>query len=444
MSDLFLPDEGVLNILNDKPFEYIKKCLDTKIIGEEPNKLALFLSKLTYFTKNPTHEIIQGESGVGKTHLALGVFDLFPEEDVVKLSRVTATWADYTQDELNQKIVLLQQLGGLSSSSDSIHIMMSERGLSLGTVKRVGNEWVSHRTDSNARFSLTSTTTRLTIDPQMETRTLSLIPDESAKQTAAIQRHQAQLDAFPWEMSQRNEAVRNVKDIIRYLRDSGVKNVVVPYSELIQLPNDVIRTRRDRPKILAIIKSLTMLRQMNRLTFEKDEVEYIIAEWDDCLDVLSLCGSVISQTIQQFSDADIELLDTLQSWFGQMPFTVNDVQKHTPHSSSTVRIKLGKLREKGVISVVQGGGRSRKNQYTINSYEQSTFLAEMKSIDKAIVAEVVEQWKERRGTVKWLPKTEIQQNNGSNTAKVHNTFLLIRDLIGLEVSNRVIFYLFFI
>ena len=53
-----------------------------------------------------------------------------------------------------------------------------------------------------------------------------------------------------------------------------------------------------------------MLRQMSRRVFDKDGVKFVVAEWDDCLDVLESCGAVISQTVNQYSEADIELLNS--------------------------------------------------------------------------------------------------------------------------------------
>ena len=102
--------------------------------------------------------------------------------------------ARYSRDRLKHKIILLQQLGGLNSTTDTFHIMMSERGLSLGTVRREGGAWVSHRIEAEGPISLTSTTTSLNIDSQMETRTIIITPDESSEQTEAIQKQQAYLD----------------------------------------------------------------------------------------------------------------------------------------------------------------------------------------------------------------------------------------------------------
>lgn len=406
MKSIFSTDETTVDVLKDKPLTYIKDYLDRTIVGEDQNKLALLLSKLTYMTDNPTHELIQGESGVGKTHLALGILDVFPEEDVIKLSRITGTWTDYAGGDLKHKILLLQQLGGLSSASDTIHILMSEKGLSLGTVRRIGGEWVSEKIDAEGPISLIVTTTNANLDPQMQSRTIIISPDESAEQTKAIQERQAHLDAYPWERQVNKETRENVRNLIRFLRDEGVKIVVVPYSPLVMLPNDVIRTRRDRPKILALVKSLAMLRQLKRSIFQKDGESFIVAKWEDCVDVLESCGSVISQTINQLSEAEVELLDNLGQWFGAMSFTVDEVQKHTPYAGSTVRMKLGKLREKGAISVLQGGGRSKKNQYSINSFDASPFLSELKTLDRSTVDDVVQRWKENLGDVDWVQNDE--------------------------------------
>ena len=206
---------------------------------------------------------------------------------------------------------------------------------------------------------------------------------------------------YPWENRQRRVSIKEMQNVVRFLRDHGIKDVVIPYSKLIMLPNDVIRTRRDRFKIIALIKSLVMLRQMSRKIFEKYEQKFIVAEWDDCLDVLESCGAVISQTVMQFSEFEVELIEKLQEWFGAMPFTVDDVQKRIPYSGSTVRSKLHRLHDKGAFAMVQGGGQGRKNRYELNKFDVSPFLSELKTLDREMVEEIMQDWRERLGNISW-------------------------------------------
>ena len=414
--EYFAVDEEILSILQNQPLEFVKTVLDKRIVGESANKIALFLSKLTYLFDNPLHEIIQGLSGIGKTYLALGVLDMFPDEDVLKFSRITPTWTDYAGDKLRHKIILLHQLGGLSSSTDTFHILMSERGLSLGSVSRVGGEWKTETFVAEGPISFTSTVVNVSVDSQLESRSLIIVPDESKTQTQAIQDQQAHYDAYPWERGEQDKGLKNVANAIRYLRDSGVKNVVVPYSDFIMLPSEEVRTRRDRPKILSLICSLAFLRQMSREIFEKNGEKYVVADWQDCLDVLDSCGGVISRTLTRLSKNEVEMIEILQSEFGAMTFTADDLGKLFPYAQSTIRSKLSALKDKGKISVQGGsGGRSRKNQYKLNVVDiDSALLSELKTIDKDMVEKKIEEWKNNLGDVLWY---EYDKNGKITTFK---------------------------
>lgn len=76
----------------------------------------------------------------------------------------------------------------------------------------------------------------ITLDPQMETRTFTIHPNESAEQTEKIQRQQAFWDANPWEKEKAISQVQEIRKLVRWIRDYGVKEVVIPYAELIKLP----------------------------------------------------------------------------------------------------------------------------------------------------------------------------------------------------------------
>lgn len=414
--DFFAVDEAIVSILKDRPFEYVKESLGKWIVGEEANKTALFLSKLTYLTDNPTHEIIQGESGVGKTYLAMGVLDAFPDEDVIRLSRITPTWTDYSGEKLKNKIILLHQLGGLSSSTDTFHILMSEKGLSLGSVSRVGGEFESKQFQAEGPISLTSTVVNVQIDSQMESRSLIIVPDESERQTKSIQKQQAHFDGYPWKKEERRKEVKEVAKIVRHLRDSGVKDVVVPFSDLIELPAEEIRTRRDRPKIIALLKSLTFLRQMKREILERNGEKFVVAEWEDLIDLLDSCAGVISRTLTNLSDNEVEMIEKLQSEFGATTFTADDLTKMFPYAQSTIRNKLSGLRDKGVVSVQgRSGGRARKNQYALNVVDMdSSLLSELKTIEKDMVEKKIEEWKNNLGDVVWY---HYDENGKITTSK---------------------------
>jgi len=60
------------------------------VIGEQTNRLLMYLIFTSRKTNNPLHCISLGSSGVGKTHLQSKVAELIPEEDKIEMTVLSA------------------------------------------------------------------------------------------------------------------------------------------------------------------------------------------------------------------------------------------------------------------------------------------------------------------------------------------------------------------
>ena len=78
-----LTSENLLPITND----LIAK---SGVIGEEVNRLLMYLIFTSRKTNNPLHCISLGSSGAGKTHLQSKVSELIPEEDKIEMTVLSA------------------------------------------------------------------------------------------------------------------------------------------------------------------------------------------------------------------------------------------------------------------------------------------------------------------------------------------------------------------
>lgn len=126
-----------LIILTNKPLEFIDERLGKLIVHEERNRKVLLLSKLGVYGDNPTHDSIKGESSIGKHFLANTVLEVFPPEDIIRVSRVTGAWLERMKDRLKHKIFFVQQFGGAEAAANTFHVMLTEHGLSLGVVEKI-------------------------------------------------------------------------------------------------------------------------------------------------------------------------------------------------------------------------------------------------------------------------------------------------------------------
>jgi len=363
--EIFEVDKELYAILRGDVLGYVKKRLDKVIVGEDENKMTLFLALLSYLRPKPIHVILKGPSGVGKSWLLENVAKAFPTDDVIKVTRVTPSWIDRCAEEgLRNKIVIVQQLGGAEASKPSFHVMMSEGRLVLGTVRRNPDtgDWESYERVVEGPVCFASTTALTFLDVQMETRTLAIYPDASEEQTKRIQQRQAEWEAYPWLKEEAEEALREVRKIVEWLRDCGVKKVVIPFAEYIRLPVGRLRVRRDWPKFVELVKSLAMLRQMNRYIVEVDEERYVLADWKDVKDAIKIAGKIFAETLAELNAVERKILETAKR-LGE--FTARDIAPIINKSQRTTRNYLNALVEKGYLFVEEGRGRI-PNVYTLN------------------------------------------------------------------------------
>ena len=88
------------------------------IIGEETNRILLFVIASSYKMNDTLHGLIQGSSGSGKTKLLKVISYLMPDEDVKRYTRVTDN-SFYNQDEyfFVNKLICFEDLDGLKEDA---------------------------------------------------------------------------------------------------------------------------------------------------------------------------------------------------------------------------------------------------------------------------------------------------------------------------------------
>ncbi|MFK6999649.1 hypothetical protein V3470_13965 [Flavobacterium oreochromis] len=92
------------------------------VIGEEINRLLMYLIFTSRKTNNPLHCISLGSSGAGKTHLQSKVAELIHEEDKIEMTVLSANAFYYfNRTELQNKLILIEDL--TEQKAYSIHFV---------------------------------------------------------------------------------------------------------------------------------------------------------------------------------------------------------------------------------------------------------------------------------------------------------------------------------
>ncbi|MBP2833285.1 hypothetical protein J8281_13910 [Aquimarina sp. U1-2] len=109
-AETFLKSKDLLQKTND----LIGK---SGVIGEETNRLLMYLIFTSRKREQPLHVVSLGSSGTGKTHLQEKVGELIPEEERVSITTLSENAFYYFgKQELKHKVILIEDLDGAENA----------------------------------------------------------------------------------------------------------------------------------------------------------------------------------------------------------------------------------------------------------------------------------------------------------------------------------------
>lgn len=259
-------DGEVLDFARREDLLYqVKLDLDKQIAGEDDKKLTLFMICCSSFTNNPLGAIITGESSAGKSWLLNQVLKYFP--NVIEFTRITAAAPDRMQQNLQYKILKIEELYGWEQAQTSLRVLISEGRLRLLTVDPQTKQTTILETTGIPVFL--TTTTNAQIDDELLNRIFMLSIDESPEQTKKVNLYTAESYSNPdWD-----EYVKPNEKILKFIellsKPENPKKVVIPFSKDLAgiFPTSTVKARRDFKKLLNLIYVSAFIHQYQRPIF---------------------------------------------------------------------------------------------------------------------------------------------------------------------------------
>ena len=263
--------EGQLQIkvLNTKERQAATKFLKSKdllnktneligqsgVIGEEVNRLLMYLIFTSRKTSNPLHCISLGSSGVGKTHLQSKVAELIPEEDKIEITVLSANAFYYfNRTELRNKLILIEDLDGAESVLYPLRELQSKRRITKTVVHKdtKGNTKTIHLTVEGP-VSVSGCTTQESIYEDNSNRSFLLYIDESKEQDQKVMHYQRAESAGQVNKNDEYIAARFLRDVQRTLHPIAVRN---PYAMRLSLRNQSLSHEEPIPTTYSLLKLL--------------------------------------------------------------------------------------------------------------------------------------------------------------------------------------------
>ncbi|BAV06180.1 hypothetical protein SAMN05421788_106244 [Filimonas lacunae] len=358
------------------------------VIGEEHNRLLMYLIFTSRKRENPLHIVSLAASGTGKSYLQERVAALIPDEDKIEMTVLSENAFYYFgQQELQHKLMLIEDLEGAQQALYPLRELQSKNKL----VKRVvvkdknGNTQTVEVTVEGP-VCVAGCTTQEHIYEDNANRSFLIYLDDSKAQDGRIMLRQKQASAgiinFEVELNARN-LLQNCQ---RVLEPVKVRN---PYALQLQLPAEVFKIRRAHAQYLHFIEAITFYKQYQRdkITNPVTGEQYIETTLDDIEEANELMKVVLVGKSDELSHATRVYLEQVKEYLqqqGKDSFTTREVREGYKLNISNQKRYMLHLLLAGYIQ--KQAGKDNVMEYTVTSYDEYVSLQDrVKAVlDKAL------------------------------------------------------------
>jgi hypothetical protein len=359
----FLEQKDLLNKTND----LIGK---SGVIGEETNRLLMYLIFTSKKREHPLHIISLGNSGIGKTYLQEKVGELIPEGDKVEITTLSENALYYFgQRELQHRLVLIEDLDGAENVLYPLRELQSKKFITKTLAqKTTTGETKTVHIKVEGPVSVAGCTTQEQVYEDNANRSFLIYIDESKEQDERIMAYQRRKSAGTTDRVQENRIKQLLQNTQRVLQPVQVRN---PFAEQLQLPAGVFKPRRTNAHYLAFIEAVTFYHQFQRTErVDEDTGErYIETTIEDIATANQLMKDVLLRKSDELTGACRNYFEKLKAYLQSVnisAFTSMQVSKGLRISASTVKRLNLALLSSGYLIKQEG---SKPYYYEVASFE---------------------------------------------------------------------------
>lgn len=328
----FLEQENLL----EKTNEAIGK---SGLIGEELNRLLMYLIFTSRKREHPLHIISLGNSGTGKTYLQEKVGELIPDEDKLEITVLSENAFYYFgQRELKNKLILIEDLDGAENVLYPLRELQSKKRIS----KTVAHKDTRGNTKTisltvEGPVSVAGCTTKESIYEDNANRSFLIYLDESEEQDEKIMQYQRRASAGLIDKETEHSIKQLLQNTQRILQNVTIKN---PYAEHLKIPQEVFKPRRSNSHYLQFIEAITFYHQYQR-TQQVDESTgeiYINTTLEDIETANTLIKEILLRKSDELNTACRRYFEYLKAFLkaeSKTAFTAKEVRQalKTNHSN---------------------------------------------------------------------------------------------------------------
>jgi len=321
------------------------------LVGEVRAAMVIYLSLTSRRLDRPVSIAVTGPSSAGKSFAETLKF--FPPSAYRELTAMSERALAYSEEPLKNRFLVLYELAGLSSDVTDYFLrsLLSEGRLRYETVDKTDGGLKSRFIEKEGPTGLLITTTAVRLNPENETRLLSLAVRDTREQTKKV------LLALARSVSGAEQAAEDLAEWIAFQEwlELTAEPVVIPYAETLTKMIEPVATRlrRDFKAFLSLIQAHALLHCARR---KRDDKGRIVATLKDYEAVWGLTAesfaraaeSAVPQTVRQTVEAVSEIL----SGRAQGPdggVSVKDVARRLHLDTSTASRRVRSALESGYL-----------------------------------------------------------------------------------------------
>lgn len=311
------------------------------VIGEEMNRLLMYLIFTSRKMNSPLHIISLGSSGAGKTHLQEKVGGLMPEEDLIEITKLsTNAFYYFGRQQLKNKLILIEDMDGADEVLYPLREIKSKKRLTKTVVvKNTKGETRTVTLTVEGPVSISGCTTHETIYEDNANRSFLIHIDESPEQDEKIMDYQRAVSAGKVDKVAEHQIAESFRDMQRILQPVTIRN---PYAQALKIPQEVFKPRRTNAHYLAFIEAVTFYHQYQREKCHDQDTgeEYIETTIEDIAEANNLMKEVLLQKSDPLSGACRQYFETLKNWLkakGQKTYTARQIMRELRVKETTLR-----------------------------------------------------------------------------------------------------------
>jgi hypothetical protein len=274
--------------LLDKFAAEIEAC---GLSGETRNAKILYLALTSRWLPHPVSIVVKGPSSGGKSFLVKQTLRFFPESAYYELSAMSEKVLAYSTEPVSHRFIVVYEAAGMAGETATylMRSLISEGRIRYETAEATKDGVHSRLINREGPTGLVTTTTRISLHPENETRMLSLTVADTQEQTRSV--------FLALAASENREA----PDLNKWLSlqkwlEYADHNVIIPFAKPLAsiVPTTATRLRRDFQKVLDLIRVHTILHQAQRT---RDGKNRIVATVDDYCAVRELIEELLAEGV---------------------------------------------------------------------------------------------------------------------------------------------------